>query len=140
MWISPSTPPIRITANPPAKMAMPPSRISPFGNYLLYEVKAPAGYKLPTDPVRVTVEAGMVTFYNVEGDKIDEIQLPSGGEGEDSTGEAATIPNKEQEKLPLLGAWGASLVLRRRAGARKRGCPLIFQAASKRGRNKHRAG
>ena len=31
----------------------------PFGNYLLYEVKAPAGYKLPTDPVRVTVEVGM---------------------------------------------------------------------------------
>lgn len=79
----------------------------PFGNYLLYEVKAPAGYKLPTDPVRVTVEAGMVTFYNVEGDKIDEIQLPSGGEGEDSTGEAATIPNKEQEKLPVAGGMGA---------------------------------
>lgn len=79
----------------------------PFGNYLLYEVKAPAGYKLPTDPVRVTVEVGMVTFYNVEGDKIDEIQLPSGGEGEDSTGEAATIPNKEQEKLPVAGGMGA---------------------------------
>ena len=49
----------------------------------------------------------MVTFYNVEGDKIDEIQLPSGGEGEDSTGEAATIPNKEQEKLPVAGGMGA---------------------------------
>ena len=79
----------------------------PFGNYLFYEVKAPAGYKLPTDPVRVTVKAGMVTFYNVEGEKIDEIQLPSGGEGEDSTGEAATIPNKEQEKLPVAGGMGA---------------------------------
>lgn len=79
----------------------------PFGNYLLYEVKAPAGYKLPTDPVRVTVEVGMVTFYNVEGDKIDEIQLPSGGEGEDSTGEAATIPNKEQDELPVAGGMGA---------------------------------
>lgn len=79
----------------------------PFGKYLLYEVKAPAGYKLPTDPVRVTVEVGMVTFYNVEGDKIDEIQLPSGGEGEDSTGEAATIPNKEQDELPVAGGMGA---------------------------------
>lgn len=78
----------------------------PFGKYLLYEVKAPAGYKLPTDPVRVTVEVGMVTFYNVEGDKIDEIQLPS-GDAEDATGEAATIPNKEQEKLPVAGGMGA---------------------------------
>lgn len=74
----------------------------------------------------------MVTFYNVEGDKIDEIQLPSGGEGEDSTGEAATIPNKEQEKLPVAGGMGA-IWFSAAAGARKRGCPLIFQAAQKGG-------
>ena len=78
----------------------------PFGNYLLYEVKAPAGYKLPTDPVRVTVEAGMVTFMKVNGETLDEIELPS-GDAEDATGEAATIPNKEQEKLPVAGGMGA---------------------------------
>ena len=77
----------------------------PFGNYLLYEVKAPAGYKLPTDPVRVTVEAGMVTFMKVNGEMLDEIELPS-GDAEDATGEAATIPNKEQEKLPVAGGMG----------------------------------
>ena len=106
----------------------------PFGNYLLYEVKAPAGYKLPTDPVRVTVEAGMVTFYNVEGDKIDEIQLPSGGEGEDSTGEAATIPNKEQEKLPVAGGMGAIWFS---AGglALASAAALLYSSSAKRGRN-----
>lgn len=78
----------------------------PFGNYLLYEVKAPAGYKLPTDPVRVTVEAGMVTFMKVNGETLDKIELPS-GDAEDATGEAATIPNKEQEKLPVAGGMGA---------------------------------
>lgn len=78
----------------------------PFGKYLLYEVKAPAGYKLPTDPVRVTVEAGMVTFMKVNGETLDFIELPS-GDAEDATGEAATIPNKEQEKLPVAGGMGA---------------------------------
>ena len=78
----------------------------PFGKYLLYEVKAPAGYKLPTDPVRVTVEAGMVIFMKVNGETLDEIELPS-GDAEDATGEAATIPNKEQEKLPVAGGMGA---------------------------------
>lgn len=78
----------------------------PFGNYLLYEVKAPAGYKLPTDPVRVTVEAGMVTFMKVNGETLDEIELPS-GDAEDATGEAATIPNKEQDELPVAGGMGA---------------------------------
>lgn len=78
----------------------------PFGNYLLYEVKAPAGYKLPTDPVRVTVEAGMVTFMKVNGDTLDKIELPS-GDAEDATGEAATIPNKEQDELPVAGGMGA---------------------------------
>ena len=78
----------------------------PFGKYLLYEVKAPAGYKLPTDPVRVTVEAGMVIFMKVNGETLDKIELPS-GDAEDATGEAATIPNKEQEKLPVAGGMGA---------------------------------
>lgn len=78
----------------------------PFGKYLLYEVKAPAGYKLPTDPVRVTVEAGMVTFMKVNGETLDFIELPS-GDAEDATGEAATIPNKEQDELPVAGGMGA---------------------------------
>lgn len=78
----------------------------PFGHYLLYEVKAPAGYKLPTDPVRVTVEAGMVTFMKVNGETLDFIELPS-GDAEDATGEAATIPNKEQDELPVAGGMGA---------------------------------
>ena len=37
---------------------------------------------------------------------LDEIELPS-GDAEDATGEAATIPNKEQEKLPVAGGMGA---------------------------------
>lgn len=78
----------------------------PFGNYLLYEVKAPAGYKLPTDPVRVTVAPGMVTFYDVDGEQLDRIELPK-GDVEDTSGEAATIPNKEQDELPVAGGMGA---------------------------------
>lgn len=77
----------------------------PFGNYLLYEVKAPAGYKLPKDPVRVTVEAGMVTLMNVSGDKIGEVVLPT--EGESTSQPDVTIPNKEQDKLPVAGGMGA---------------------------------
>lgn len=78
----------------------------PFGNYLLYEVKAPAGYKLPTDPVRVTVEVGMVTFMKVNGGTLAEIELPK-DDVEDTSGEAATIPNKEQDELPVAGGMGA---------------------------------
>ncbi len=74
----------------------------PFGNYLLYETKAPAGYKLPKDPVRVTVEAGMVTLI-IDGQTI-LIPTPS-GEGETSAD--ATIPNKEQDDLPVAGGMGA---------------------------------
>lgn len=74
----------------------------PFGNYLLYETKAPAGYKLPKDPVRVTVEAGMVTLI-IDGQTIP-IPTPS-GEGETSAD--ATIPNKEQDDLPVAGGMGA---------------------------------
>lgn len=77
----------------------------PFGNYLLYETKAPAGYKLPKDPVRVTVEAGMVTLMNVSGDKIGEVVLPT--EGESTSQPDVTIPNKEQDKLPVAGGMGA---------------------------------
>lgn len=78
----------------------------PFGSYLLYEVKAPAGYKLPTDPVRVTVAPGMVTFYDVDGEQLDRIELPK-DDVEDTSGEAATIPNKEQDELPVAGGMGA---------------------------------
>lgn len=73
----------------------------PFGNYLLYETKAPAGYKLPKDPVRVTVEAGMVTL-TIDGQTIP-IPTPS-GEGETSAD--VTIPNKENDKLPVAGGAG----------------------------------
>ncbi|GEM_PF-1012963 len=73
----------------------------PFGNYLLYETKAPAGYKLPKDPVRVTVEAGMVTLI-IDGQTIP-IPTPS-GEGETSAD--VTIPNKENDKLPVAGGAG----------------------------------
>ena len=73
----------------------------PFGNYLLYETKAPEGYKLPKDPVRVTVEAGMVTLI-IDGQTIP-IPTPS-GEGETSAD--ATIPNKENDKLPVAGGAG----------------------------------
>lgn len=73
----------------------------PFGNYLLYETKAPAGYKLPKDPVRVTVKAGMVTL-TIDGQTIP-IPTPS-GEGETSAD--VTIPNKENDKLPVAGGAG----------------------------------
>lgn len=74
----------------------------PFGNYLLYETKAPAGYKLPKDPVRVTVSAENVTL-TIDGQQIS-IPTPS-GEGETSAD--ATIPNKEQDDLPVAGGMGA---------------------------------
>lgn len=73
----------------------------PFGHYLLYETKAPAGYKLPKDPVRVTVAAGMVTL-TIDGQPI-MIPTPS-GEGEPSAD--VTIPNKENDKLPIAGGAG----------------------------------
>lgn len=73
----------------------------------------------------------MVTFMKVNGEMLDEIELPS-GDAEDATGEAATIPNKEQEKLPVAGGMGV-IWFSAAAGARKRGCPLIFQAAQKGG-------
>ena len=73
----------------------------PFGNYLLYETKAPAGYKLPKDPVRVTVAADMVTLI-IDGQTIP-IPTPS-GEGETSAD--VTIPNKENDKLPVAGGAG----------------------------------
>lgn len=76
----------------------------PFGNYLLYETKAPAGYKLPKDPVRVTVEAGMVTLMNVNGETIGEVVLPT--EGESTSQPDVTIPNKENDKLPVAGGAG----------------------------------
>lgn len=74
----------------------------PFGNYLLYETKAPAGYKLPKDPVRVTVEAGMVTL-TIDG---QQISIPTPSE-EGETSADATIPNKEQDDLPVAGGMGA---------------------------------
>lgn len=77
----------------------------PFGNYLLYETKAPAGYKLPKDPVRVTVEAGMVTLMNVNGETIGTVTPPT--EGESTSQPDVTIPNKEQDDLPVAGGMGA---------------------------------
>lgn len=76
----------------------------PFGNYLLYETKAPAGYKLPKDPVQVTVEAGMVTLMNVSGETIGRVALPT--EGESTSQPDVTIPNKENDKLPVAGGAG----------------------------------
>ncbi|MCI6401239.1 MAG: SpaA isopeptide-forming pilin-related protein [Candidatus Fimivicinus sp.] len=76
----------------------------PFGNYLLYETKAPAGYKLPKDPVRVTVEAGMVTLMNVNGETIGTVTPPT--EGESTSQPDVTIPNKENDKLPVAGGAG----------------------------------
>lgn len=76
----------------------------PFGNYLLYETKAPAGYKLPKDPVRVTVEAGMVTLMNVNGETIGTVTPPT--EGESTSQPYVTIPNKENDKLPVAGGAG----------------------------------
>lgn len=76
----------------------------PFGNYLLYEVKAPAGYKLPKDPVRVTVKAGMVTLMNVNGKIIGTVTPPT--EGESTSQPDVTIPNKENDKLPVAGGAG----------------------------------
>lgn len=76
----------------------------PFGNYLLYETKAPAGYKLPKDPVQVTVEAGMVTLMNVSGETIGRVALPT--EGESTSQPDVTIPNKENDKLPVAGGTG----------------------------------
>lgn len=76
----------------------------PFGNYLLYETKAPAGYKLPKDPVRVTVKAGMVTLMNVSGETIGTVTPPT--EGESTSQPYVTIPNKENDKLPVAGGAG----------------------------------
>lgn len=76
----------------------------PFGNYLLYETKAPAGYKLPKDPVRVTVKAGMVTLMNVNGETIGTVTPPT--EGESTSQPDVTIPNKENDKLPVAGGAG----------------------------------
>lgn len=76
----------------------------PFGNYLLYETKAPEGYKLPKDPVRVTVEAGMVTLMNVSGETIGTVTPPT--EGESTSQPDVTIPNKENDKLPVAGGAG----------------------------------
>lgn len=76
----------------------------PFGNYLLYETKAPAGYKLPKDPVRVTVKAGMVTLMNVSGETIGTVTPPM--EGESTSQPDVTIPNKENDKLPVAGGAG----------------------------------
>lgn len=76
----------------------------PFGNYLLYETKAPAGYKLPKDPVRVTVEAGMITLMNVSGETIGTVTPPT--EGESTSQPDVTIPNKENDKLPVAGGAG----------------------------------
>lgn len=76
----------------------------PFGNYLLYETKAPAGYKLPKDPVRVTVEDGMVTLMNVNGETIGTVTPPT--EGESTSQPDVTIPNKENDKLPVAGGAG----------------------------------
>lgn len=76
----------------------------PFGNYLLYETKAPAGYKLPKDPVRVTVEAGMVTLMNVSGETIGTVTPPT--EGESTSQPDVTIPNKKNDKLPVAGGAG----------------------------------
>lgn len=74
----------------------------PFGNYLLYETKAPAGYKLPKDPVRVTVSAENVTL-TIDG---QQISIPTPSE-EGETSADATIPNKEQDDLPVAGGMGA---------------------------------
>lgn len=76
----------------------------PFGNYLLYETKAPAGYKLPKDPVRVTVKDGMVTLMNVNGETIGTVTPPT--EGESTSQPDVTIPNKENDKLPVAGGAG----------------------------------
>lgn len=76
----------------------------PFGRCLLYETKAPEGYKLPTDPVRVTVEAGMVTLMDVSGEQIGRIPLPT--EGESTSRPDAAISNKKQDRLPVAGGMG----------------------------------
>ena len=72
----------------------------PFGNYLLYETKAPAGYKLPKDPVRITVADGKVTYYmagNNEGQTVDIINLAV----------TVSVPNIKQDELPVAGGMGA---------------------------------
>lgn len=73
----------------------------PFGNYLLHETKAPAGYKLPKDPVQVTVEPGMVTLL-INGEQ-NTIPLTEGISSEPNV----TIPNKEKDQLPVAGGMGA---------------------------------
>lgn len=70
------------------------------GNYLLYEVKAPSGYRLLTDPVRITVADGKVTYYmagNNEGQTVDIINLAV----------TVSVPNIKQDELPVAGGMGA---------------------------------
>ena len=43
---------------------------------------------------------------NVDDGTFTEIELPK-GDVEDTSGEAATIPNKEQDELPVAGGMGA---------------------------------
>lgn len=70
------------------------------GNYLLYEVKAPSGYRLLTDPVRITVADGKVTYYvagNNEGQTVEISNLAA----------TVSVPNSKQDELPVAGGMGA---------------------------------
>lgn len=105
----------------------------PFGNYLLYEVKAPAGYKLPTDPVRVTVEAGMVTFMKVNGEMLDEIELRPAMRRMPPERPLPFLI-KSKRSCPLLGAWALSGSPP--AGWRSQArLPSYISSSAKRGRN-----
>lgn len=69
------------------------------GNYLLYEMKAPSGYKLFTDPVRLTVTNDKVILYLVNGEQQEytisnlDVTVP--------------LSNIKQDKLPVAGGMGA---------------------------------
>lgn len=70
------------------------------GNYLLYEMKAPSGYKLLIDPARLTVTNDEVILYLANGEKQEEYPI-------NNLDVTVFLSNIKQEKLPVAGGMGA---------------------------------
>ena len=74
--------------------------------YYLYEVKAPAGYNLLSDPVTFKITAG----YNEDGSAL-EPDMPTVvvGTGTPSTTLSTNIVNKQGNTLPTTGGIGTTI-------------------------------
>lgn len=102
----------------------------PFGTYLLYETKAPAGYQLPTAPIRVTVSAKNVTL-TINGEQVT-VPAPT---GEAETGREVPIPNKEKDQLPIAG--GAGTLWFTYGGLALTGAAALLYGRQRRSKGKH---